>query len=52
MYQVYSSVVTYSISSRQADHTREVDIRRNTEEKIIKPPQNKTKLKVNCGRNE
>ena len=35
MYQIYSSVVTYSKSSRQADHTHEVDIRTNAgEEKI------------------
>ena len=52
MYQVYSSVVTYSISSKQPDHTYEVDIRRNAEEKIIMPPQNKTKLNVNGARHE
>lgn len=44
--------MTYSISSRQADHTHEVDIRRNAEEKIMMPQQNKTKLIVYVPRNE
>ena len=47
MYQVYSSLITYSISSRQAGQTHVVDVRRNAEEKIIMPPRNNTKSKVN-----